>query len=344
MTDLAAFIAGLPKAELHMHIEGSLEPELMFALARRNGVAIPFASVEEIRAAYSFSNLQDFLDIYYEGAAVLQKEEDFRDLAIAYFDRAAADAVVHAEIFFDPQTHTDRGIPFDVVMRGLLAGMDDARGRHGLTSRLILCFLRHLDEEAAFATLRQAEPWLDRIAGVGLDSSEVGHPPAKFARVFAAAAERGLKRVAHAGEEGPPEYVFEALDILEVDRLDHGNRSLEDPVLVRRLAEEQMTLTVCPLSNLKLCVVPDMADHPVDRMLAEGLRVTLNSDDPAYFGGYINANYLAAAQGRGLTRDQLVTIAENSFKGAFLPHEDKERHLAAVRAYANSAGVPTLAA
>jgi len=344
MTDLAAFIAGLPKAELHMHIEGSLEPELMFALAKRNRVDIPFKSVEEVRAAYSFSNLQDFLDIYYQGANVLQTEEDFRDLAAAYFDRVAADRVVHAEIFFDPQTHTDRGVRFDVVMRGLLAGMDEAQARHGLTSKLILCFLRHLDEEAAFATLRHAEPWLDRIEAVGLDSSEVGHPPAKFARVFAAAAERGLKRVAHAGEEGPPEYVFEALDILEVDRLDHGNRSLEDPILVRRLAEEQMTLTVCPLSNLKLCVVPDMADHPVDRMLAEGLRVTLNSDDPAYFGGYINDNYLAAAQGRGLGPDQLVQIAENSFKGSFLGEADKQRHLAAVRSYANACGVPTLAA
>jgi adenosine deaminase len=344
MSDLAAFIAGLPKAELHMHIEGSLEPELLFALAERNQVEIPFKSVEEVRAAYSFSNLQDFLDIYYQGANVLQTEEDFRDLAVAYFDRAAADNVVHAEIFFDPQTHTDRGIPFDTVIRGLLAGMDDAKERHGLTSHLILCFLRHLDEDAAFATLRQAEPWLDRIEAVGLDSSEVGHPPAKFARVFTAAAERGLKRVAHAGEEGPPEYVFEALDILEVDRLDHGNRSLEDPILVRRLAEEQMTLTVCPLSNLKLCVVPDMADHPVDRMLAEGLRVTLNSDDPAYFGGYINDNYLAAAQGRGLGPAQLIQIAENSFKGSFLPEADKERHLAAVRAYANACGVTTLAA
>jgi adenosine deaminase len=296
--------------------------------------------VEEVRAAYSFSNLQDFLDIYYAGANVLLEEEDFRDLAAAYFDRAAADNVRHAEIFFDPQTHTDRGVPFDTVMRGLLAGMDEARERHGVTSRLILCFLRHLDEEAAFATLREAEPWLDRIEAVGLDSSEVGHPPAKFARVFAAAAERGLKRVAHAGEEGPPEYVFEALDILEVDRLDHGNRSLEDPVLVRRLAEERMTLTVCPLSNLKLCVVPSMDEHPVDRMLAEGLRVTLNSDDPAYFGGYINANYLAAAQARGLGRDQLVAIAENSFKGAFLPQAEKERHLAAVRAYASASPSP----
>ena len=281
MRDIDAFIAGLPKAELHMHIEGSLEPELMFALARRNHVSIPFESVEAIRAAYSFSRLQDFLDIYYQGADVLRTEADFRDLAIAYFDRAAADNVVHAEIFFDPQTHTARGIAFDTVMAGLLAGMADARARHGLSSRLILCFLRHLSEEEAFATLAEAEPWLDRIEAVGLDSSELGHPPEKFARVFAAAAAKGLKRVAHAGEEGPPEYVLQALDMLKVDRLDHGNRSLEDDGLVARLAREQMTLTVCPLSNLKLCVVKAMDEHPIDRMLAEGLRVTINSDDPA---------------------------------------------------------------
>jgi adenosine deaminase len=343
MTDLSAFIASLPKAELHMHIEGSLEPELMFALARRNRVEIPFADVEAVRAAYSFSNLQDFLDIYYQGAAVLQTEEDFRDLAVAYFDRAAADSVTHAEIFFDPQTHTDRGIPFDVVMRGLLAGMADAEARHGLTSKLILCFLRHLDEEAAFATLREAEPWLDRIEAVGLDSSELGHPPSKFARVFAAAAERGLKRVAHAGEEGPPEYVREALDLLHIDRLDHGNRSLEDGALVARLAAEQMTLTVCPLSNLKLCVVRDLADHPIDAMLRAGLRATLNSDDPAYFGGYVNDNYRAVAAARGLDRDALATLARNSFLGSFLPADQQAAQIARLDAYlsANEAAAPT---
>ncbi|PSJ38772.1 adenosine deaminase [Allosphingosinicella deserti] len=334
MTDLAAFIARLPKAELHMHIEGSLEPELMFALAKRNQVAIPYDSVEAVRAAYSFSNLQDFLDIYYQGADVLRTEEDFRDLASAYFDRAAADNVAHAEIFFDPQTHTDRGIGFDIVMRGLTAGMDDAHARYGITSRLILCFLRHLDEEAAFATLRMAEPWLHRIEAVGLDSSEMGHPPEKFARVFEAAAALGLKRVAHAGEEGPPDYVRQALDVLKIDRLDHGNRSLEDPSLVARLAREQMTLTVCPLSNLKLCVVGDMADHPIDRMLAEGLRVTINSDDPAYFGGYVNDNFQAAAEARGLGREALLTLARNSFLGAFLPQEEIAAHLARVDAYA----------
>ncbi|MEA3004698.1 MAG: adenine deaminase [Sphingomonadales bacterium] len=333
MDDLAAFVAGLPKAELHIHIEGSLEPELMFALARRNGVEIPFAGVEDVRAAYSFSSLQDFLDIYYRGAAVLRTEADFRDLAAAYFDRAAADSVVHAEIFFDPQTHTDRGIPFGTVMTGLLAGMEEAQARHGITSKLILCFLRHLDEAAAFETLRQAEPWLDRIAAVGLDSSELGHPPAKFARVFAAAGERGLKRVAHAGEEGPPDYVRQALDLLHIDRLDHGNRSLEDPALVDRLVREEMTLTVCPLSNLKLCGIGDMAEHPIDRMLEAGLRATINSDDPAYFGGYVNANYRAVAQARGLGREELTTLARNSFLGAFLDEEERRTHLARLDDY-----------
>jgi len=335
MTDLDDFIAGLPKAELHMHIEGSLEPELMFALARRNKVDIPFESVEAVRAAYSFSNLQDFLDIYYQGANVLREAEDFRDLAIAYFDRAEADNVVHAEIFFDPQTHTARGISFATVMEGLLAGMAEAKERHGISARLILCFLRHLDEADAFATLKAAEPWLDRIEAVGLDSSELGHPPSKFARVFDAAAAFGLKRVAHAGEEGPPEYVREALDILKIDRLDHGNRSLEDPELVARLASSGMTLTVCPLSNLKLCVVPDMADHPIDSMLRAGLRATINSDDPAYFGGYVNDNYRAAARGRGLGREELVTLARNSFLGSFLDEAEIARHLARLDAYAD---------
>jgi adenine deaminase len=335
MTDLSAFIAGLPKAELHMHIEGSLEPELMFELARRNRVEIPFRSVEEVRSAYSFSNLQDFLDIYYQGAEVLRSEEDFRDLALAYFDRAAADSVTHSEIFFDPQTHTDRGIPFGIAVTGLLAGMDEARERHGLSSKLILCFLRHLDEEAAFATLREAEPWLDRIEAVGLDSSELGHPPEKFARVFRAAGERGLKRVAHAGEEGPPDYVWQALDILEIDRLDHGNRSLEDPRLVERLALERMTLTVCPLSNHKLCVVSDLAAHPIDRMLAAGLRATINSDDPAYFGGYVNDNYRAVAGSLG--RDALATLARNSFEGSFLGEAEKAAQIAKLDAYVRSA-------
>lgn len=333
MTDQHDFIAGLPKAELHLHIEGSLEPELMFKLAQRNGVAIPYASVEEVRAAYSFSNLQDFLDIYYAGADVLRTEADFRDLALAYFDRVAADGVAHAEIFFDPQTHTDRGIAFDTVITGLLAGMDEAEASLGITSRLILCFLRHLDEDAAFATLAAAEPWLERIAGVGLDSSELGHPPEKFARVFAAARTRGLKLVAHAGEEGPPDYVVQALDVLGIDRLDHGNRSLEDPVLTARLARTGMTLTVCPLSNVRLCNVASIDAHPIDRMLREGLRATVNSDDPAYFGGYIADNYRAVATARGLSRDDVVTLARNSFLGSFLPDEMVAAHLARLDAY-----------
>lgn len=330
MTDLATFARRLPKAELHLHIEGSLEPELMFALAERNGVAIPFASVEEVRAAYEFSRLQDFLDIYYRGADVLRTRADFRDLAAAYFDRAAQDNVRHAEIMFDPQTHTDRGIAFDTVIEGLLDACRDAEARHGITSRLILCFLRHLDEDAAFATLADAEPWLDRIAAVGLDSSELGHPPEKFARVFAAARARGLKLVAHAGEEGPPEYVREALDVLGVDRIDHGNRSLEDDALVARLAAEGMTLTVCPLSNVKLCVVDDVANHPIDRMLAAGLKVTVNSDDPAYFGGYVGDNYAAVIAGRGLSRADVIALARNSFTGSFLPDDEIARHLAAI--------------
>ncbi len=334
MTDLDAFIAGLPKAELHLHIEGSLEPEQMFAFARRNRVAIPFENVEAVRAAYDFSNLQDFLDIYYAGADVLRTEEDFHDLALAYFRRAHADTVRHAEIFFDPQTHTDRGLPFAVAADGLLAGMAAAEAELGVTSKLILCFLRHLDEDAAFATLKAAEPWLDRIVGVGLDSSEVGHPPSKFRRVFDRAGEMGLRRVAHAGEEGPPAYVQEALDLLRIDRLDHGNRSMEDPALVARLAAEGMTLTVCPLSNLKLCVVNDLGAHPVPEMLRQGLHVTLNSDDPAYFGGYVNDNYRALAAAVGLTRDQVTLIARNSFEGSFLDDADKAARIAELAAWA----------
>jgi adenine deaminase len=324
MTVTDAFISGLPKAELHLHIEGSLEPELMFALARRNKIDLPFKSVEEVRAAYDFSNLQDFLDIYYAGAQVLRTEEDFFDLTLAYFTRVAADGVLHAEIFFDPQTHTNRGIPFAVAIEGILAGMAAAEQKFGITSHLILCFLRHLDEEAAFETFRMAEPWAGKIIGVGLDSSEKGHPPEKFARVFAAAGAAGLKRVAHAGEEGPPSYVWEALDRLHIDRLDHGNRALEDPALVRRLAESRMALTVCPLSNFRLCVVSDMAAHPIDQMLDLGLRATINSDDPAYFGGYIGENFRAAAAGRKLGKAQLVALARNSFLGAFL--DDATRH------------------
>jgi adenine deaminase len=336
MTELSPFIRGLPKAELHLHIEGSLEPELMFALARRNKVSLPFASVDAVRAAYAFSNLQDFLDIYYQGAQVLMAAEDFHDLTLAYFRRVAADGAKHAEIFFDPQTHTARGIPFSVVAEGLFSGMDAAERELGVTSSLILCFLRHLDEADAFATLKAAEPWLERLVGVGLDSSELGHPPAKFAAVFKAAGQRGLKRVAHAGEEGPPAYVLEALDILEVDRIDHGNRALEDAALTARLAKERMTLTVCPLSNLKLCVVKDLAAHPLKRMLDLGLRATINSDDPAYFGGYLADNWIATAEALSLSRDDLITLARNSFTGSFLGPDEIKRHLAAIEAYATT--------
>lgn len=332
--DRAAFIAGLPKAELHLHIEGSLEPELMFELAQRNAVAIPFASVEDVRAAYAFSNLQDFLDIYYQGMGVLQTEQDFHDLTAAYLARANADAVRHVEIFFDPQGHTTRGVAFETVIAGITRALHDAAASYGMTSKLIMCFLRHLSEADAEATLDEALPFLDRIDGVGLDSSEVGHPPAKFERVFARARGLGLKSVAHAGEEGPPAYVHEALDLLKVDRIDHGNRSLEDPALVARLAAQGMTLTVCPLSNLKLCVVDDIAHHPLKLMLGAGLLATVNSDDPSYFGGYVNANYQAVADALDLSKYDLVTLARNSFAGSFLGDADKARHLAAIDAYA----------
>ena len=330
------FIAGLPKAELHLHIEGTLEPERLFQLAERNRVSLPYANVEEVRAAYDFSNLQSFLDIYYAGASVLQTEQDFHDLTAAYLDRARADTVRHVEIFFDPQGHTARGVAFDTVIAGITRALDDARERHGITSKLILCFLRHLSEAEAQATLDEAMPWLHRIDGVGLDSSEVGHPPSKFARVFARARGLGLKLVAHAGEEGPPDYVREALDLLRVDRIDHGNRSLEDPALVARLAAEGMCLTVCPLSNVKLCVVGDIADHPLKAMLDAGLHATVNSDDPSYFGGYIGANYHAVADALDLSRDELATLARNSFTGSFLDADDQAPHLAAIEAYAKA--------
>jgi adenosine deaminase len=331
----ADFIAALPKAELHLHIEGSLEPEMMFALAQRNGVAIPFVSASAVRAAYDFSNLQDFLDIYYQGMAVLLTEQDFFDLTAAYLARARADGVRHVEIFFDPQGHTVRGVAFATVVAGITRALDEAHAA-GLTSRLILCFLRHLSEADAEATLDEALPFLARIDGVGLDSSELGHPPGKFARVFARARGLGLKLVAHAGEEGPPAYVHEALDVLGIDRLDHGNRALEDDALVARLANGAVCLTVCPLSNLKLCVVPDLVAHPLRRMLDLGLSATVNSDDPAYFGGYVNANFIAVADALDLSRDHLLTLACNSFEGAFLDPAARDAHLAAIDAYAGA--------
>ncbi len=317
--DLDAFVRALPKAELHLHIEGSLEPEMMFELARRNGVALPWDSVEATRAAYAFSDLQSFLDLYYAGAAALIQERDFFDLAMAYFERAHADGVVHAELFFDPQTHTARGIAFETVLDGLERACGEAQARWGISSRLILCFLRHLSEEDGLATLQQALPHLARIHGVGLDSSEKGHPPSKFLRLFARCRELGLHIVAHAGEEGPPAYIVEALDLLGVERIDHGVRAVEDPALMARLAREQVALTVCPLSNVKLCVFQRLEQHNLKQLLDAGLKVTINSDDPAYFGGYIAQNYVDTARALGLSRVELKRIARNSLEASFAP-------------------------
>jgi adenosine deaminase len=317
--DLDAFVRALPKAELHLHIEGSLEPEMMFELARRNGVALPWDSVEATRAAYAFSDLQSFLDLYYAGAAALIQERDFFDLAMAYFERAHADGVVHAELFFDPQTHTARGIAFETVLDGLERACGEAQARWGISSRLILCFLRHLSEEDGLATLQQALPHLARIHGVGLDSSEKGHPPSKFLRLFARCRELGLHIVAHAGEEGPPAYIVEALDLLGVERIDHGVRAVEDPALMARLAREQVALTVCPLSNVKLCVFQRLEQHNLKQLLDAGLKVTINSDDPAYFGGYIAQNYVDTARALGLSRVELKRIARNSLEASFVP-------------------------
>ncbi|MDM1304324.1 adenosine deaminase [Acinetobacter indicus] len=325
-------IRALPKAELHVHIEGTFEPELMFAIAQRNNIAIPYQSVEEVKEAYNFHNLQSFLDIYYAGANVLVHEQDFYDLAWAYFEKCAEDQVVHTEMFFDPQTHTDRGIAFATVINGLQRACDDAQSKLGISSRLIMCFLRHLSEEAAFATLEQALPYKEQIIAVGLDSSEVGHPPAKFARVFAKAREYGFLVVAHAGEEGPPEYIWEALDLLKVNRIDHGVRSEEDPALMQRLIQDEMPLTVCPLSNLKLCVVQDMRQHNIRRLLQQGVKVTVNSDDPSYFGGYMNDNFIAITEALDLNADELKQLAINSFEASFLPAAQKQAWIEKIQA------------
>lgn len=330
--NLAEFVRALPKAELHLHIEGSLEPELMFELARRNAVALPWPTVEAVRAAYAFTDLQSFLDVYYAGAAALIHAADFHDLAMAYFARAHADGVVHAELFFDPQTHTVRGVPFATVLDGLETACTEAKTRYGISSRLILCFLRHLSEEEGFDTLEQARPYLSRIHGVGLDSSEMGHPPSKFERLFARCRALGLHVVAHAGEEGPPAYIHEALDLLKVERIDHGVRAAEDPALMAHLAAEGVPLTVCPLSNLKLCVVPRLEDHNLRALLEAGLKVTINSDDPAYFGGYIGENYLRTAQALGLSAAQLKQIARNSLEASFVTAAERAPWLAALEA------------
>jgi adenosine deaminase len=323
-------IKGIPKAELHLHIEGSLEPELMFELAERNGVELPYSSVEEVRQAYQFSDLQSFLDIYYAGAGVLQQTEDFYDLTWAYLERMHSEHVRHVEIFFDPQTHTDRGISINTVITGIYNALDDAREQFGITSFLILCFLRHLSEESALATLEAALPFRDWIEGIGLDSSEVGFPPENFERAFARAAENGLRKVAHAGEEGPPEYIWQALDLLGVSRIDHGVRCTEDQKLVQRLVQKQMPLTVCPLSNIKLRVFDKMADHNLKKMLDQGIRVTINSDDPAYFGGYMIDNFLATQKGLNLSEQDIVEIAKNGFRSSFLPQDIIESHLQSI--------------
>jgi adenosine deaminase len=322
---LPALLRAMPKAELHIHIEGSLEPELIFALAERNGVALPYASVEALRAAYAFTDLQSFLDIYYAGASVLLKEEDFFDMAMAYFKRAADDHVVRAELFFDPQTHTDRGVPIKTVIDGLSRACATAERELGVSGALILCFLRHLSEDAAFATLEQALPYRAHFIGVGLDSSEQGHPPEKFARVFARCRELGLHLVAHAGEEGPPAYVWSALDVLKVERIDHGVRSVDDPALMQRLAATRMPLTVCPLSNVKLCVYPTMAQHQLPALLAAGLCATINSDDPAYFGGYMNQNFVETFDALPqLTARHAYQLARNSFEASFVDEARKQ--------------------
>lgn len=333
---LAEKIAGAPKAELHIHIEGSLEPEVIFDLAKRNGVKLSYESIEALKKAYEFTDLQSFLDIYYAGASVLLTEEDFYTMTNAYVERALADNVVHAEIFFDPQTHMERGVAISTAVAGIERALAEAEQK-GLTSKLILCFLRHLSEADALATYEAALPLFDtyahRLIGVGLDSSERGHPPSKFERVFAKARERGLKLVAHAGEEGPPSYIHEALDLLKVDRVDHGVRSIEDPALVARLADSRVALTVCPLSNIKLRVFDDMKQHTLKQLLAQGVAVTVNSDDPAYFGGYVNANYFATAEALELNEQEVYTIIRNGFEASFVTQAERQALIDKLDAY-----------
>ena len=340
-TSLHDFIRHLPKAELHLHIEGSLEPELMFGLAKKNQVQLPYATVDEVRAAYDFADLQSFLDLYYAGAAVLQTEQDFFDLTHAYIQRALADQVRHVELFFDPQTHTARGIAIETVFSGIARALREAKASHGFSASMIMCFLRHLSEEDAIATLEAALPLRDDYAdvwiGVGLDSSEVGNPPEKFAHVFTLAQAMGMHLVAHAGEEGPPAYIHGALDVLQVERIDHGVRAEEDAALMTRLQQTRMPLTVCPLSNLKLCVVKDLREHNLARMLRDGLCVTINSDDPAYFGGYMNTNFIATADALDLSKEELGQLARNSFEAAFVSDEQKQIWFDELDAYLKNA-------
>ena len=334
MVDVDAFIRGIPKAELHIHIEGSLEPEMVFELARKHDVVLAYPTVDALRRAYDFHNLQSFLDVYYAGAGVLRDEADFCAMTMAYLRRAQADGVVHAEIFFDPQTHTGRGIAFATVVNGIRRALAEGEHTLGVTSRLILCFLRHLSADAAMATLEQALPFRDAICAVGLDSSEVGYPPSRFTEVFARARAEGFLAVAHAGEEGPPEYIVEALDLLKVVRIDHGVRCEEDPALCERLVAQQVPLTVCPLSNVKLAVFPRIEDHNLKRLLDRGLCVTLNSDDPAYFGGYLVDNFIAAQRALALTRSDVAQLARNSITASFLPAAAKRDWLAKIDGYA----------
>ncbi len=330
------FIAKLPKAELHLHIEGTLEPELLFKLAQRNNKKTAYPTIEELKQAYNFSNLQEFLDIYYQGASVLIEEQDFYDLTWAYLEKAHAQNIIHAEIFFDPQTHTDRGVKFDTVIKGIHRALEDGKNKLGISSKLILCFLRHLDETEAQKTLDEALPFKEWITAVGLDSSEIGHPPAKFQQVYERARKEGLIAVAHAGEEGPSEYVWEALNLLKVSRIDHGNHALDDEKLVKELADKQIPLTVCPLSNQKLKVVPDLKTHPLRKMLQKNLLVTINSDDPAYFGGYVNENYLAIANALEITKEELTQLAKNSFTASFLDTDYKKQLIEKVNAYSQN--------
>ena len=327
------FIEGIPKAELHLHIEGTFEPDLMFEIARRNNISINYKSVDELKKAYNFNNLQEFLDIYYAGASVLIYEQDFYDLTWAYLTKVHEQNLVHTEIFFDPQTHTDRGISFDTVIQGIHSALEDAKEKLGISSQLIMCFLRHLDEVAAFDTLEQALPYKEWIAGVGLDSSEMGHPPSKFENVFSKALDEGFITVAHAGEEGPAAYVWEAINLLKISRIDHGNRSLEDNQLIKHIVEKQIPLTVCPLSNLELKVVDDLKDHPMLQLMEAGLMVTINSDDPAYFGGYLNENYIQIAAALNLSKKQITELAKNSFKASFLSDVEKEKLMNQVEDY-----------
>ncbi len=336
--DMTTFLAGLPKAELHVHIEGTLEPELLFEMAARNQIELAHESVDALRAAYQFNSLQDFLDLYYQGAGVLQTEQDFYDLTWAYLTRVQRDNVLHTEVFFDPQTHTDRGVAFSVVIDGIHRALLDASSELGISSKLILCFLRHLDQEAAEATLDEALPYRDRIIAIGLDSSERGHPPSKFERVFARAREEGFLTVAHAGEEGPAEYIRQALEMLGVRRVDHGNAAIGDDRLMRQLAEQGVPLTMCPLSNLRLCVVDDLVHHPLREMLERGLVVTVNSDDPSYFGGYLNDNYQAIQRALDLDRNQLVQIARNSFEASFLTASERAALVTRLDEYVAASG------